>query len=363
MERDGGGLPWPLNAYTAAGVLVLFATLLSFRVVTNPLPAALAQALLPVTLGISLVGYGLLTGDRTPDRDQHIVRWWMIAGVLVFTLVGIYFYVLSELFETAYLLAVLGSLSTGVALGAVIGTYAVELRRANRDLAEQNDRLEEFASIVSHDLRNPLSVASGMVELADGDDARLDRAAQALQRMDHIIEDVLMLARGIDEVETRRVTLGDIATKAWQTADAETATLTIEGSPEVEADDSLLRELLENLFRNAIEHGETDPGNTPHGSAGVTVSVGPCEGGFYVEDDGPGIPPAERDTVFEAGHTTGDGSGLGLHIVERICEVHGWNVTVTESEAGGARFEFTVETTASGQPCRTANQSGSGLVP
>jgi len=73
----------------------------------------------------------------------------------------------------------------------------------------------------------------------------------------------------------------------------------------------------------------------------VTVTVGSLEDGFYVADDGPGIPEADREKVFESGYSTdGDGTGLGLAIVRRIAQAHGWDVTLTTSESGGARFEF-----------------------
>jgi signal transduction histidine kinase len=73
----------------------------------------------------------------------------------------------------------------------------------------------------------------------------------------------------------------------------------------------------------------------------VTVTVGGLPDGFYVADDGEGVPPADRDRVFERGYTTGDGTGLGLSIVEQIVGAHGWSVRATESEDGGARFEIT----------------------
>ncbi|MFC6973842.1 sensor histidine kinase [Halomicroarcula sp. GCM10025709] len=88
------------------------------------------------------------------------------------------------------------------------------------------------------------------------------------------------------------------------------------------------------MFRNALEHG----------SDGALVTVGPLDGaeGFYVADDGPGVPESEREQVFERGYTTSSrGTGFGLTIVEDIAHAHGWSVALTESEAGGARFEFT----------------------
>ena len=81
----------------------------------------------------------------------------------------------------------------------------------------------------------------------------------------------------------------------------------------------------------------------------VTVVVGPLVDGegFFVADDGPGIPEADREAIFDVGVTTRDsGTGVGLSIVETVAEAHGWSVAVTESADGGARFEFTGVTPA-----------------
>jgi signal transduction histidine kinase len=77
----------------------------------------------------------------------------------------------------------------------------------------------------------------------------------------------------------------------------------------------------------------------------VTVTVGtlPDDGGFYVEDDGPGIPEEIREGIFESGYTTSQrGTGFGLAIVEDIAEAHGWTVSIHEGRTGGARFEVEV---------------------
>ncbi|MFB6218967.1 MAG: ATP-binding protein [Halobacteriaceae archaeon] len=204
--------------------------------------------------------------------------------------------------------------------------------RYRRELERQNERLEEFAAAVSHDLRNPLSIAQGNLDLLETDDeATRQRVAGALDRMEALIEDLLALARQGQAVgETEPVDLAALAGECW--AAVETGGATVETEPvTVEADPDRVRQLLANLFRNAVEHG----------GDGVTVSVGPTDGGFYVADDGPGIPAGERDRVFERGYTTADeGTGFGLAIVEEIVEAHGWTIGVGESEAGGARFEI-----------------------
>jgi PAS domain S-box-containing protein len=213
-----------------------------------------------------------------------------------------------------------------------------ERRERERRLERQNERLEEFANVVSHDLRNPLNVATGYLELlqADYDDDRLDRLAEAHDRMGTIVEDVLALAREGEHVEDPEpVSLGTVARQAWGTVGRGEATLGATGDPTILAEDVRLQRLLENLFRNALEHA----------GPAVTLTVGPLEGeatGFFVADDGPGIPADEREAVFESGYSTAaDGTGLGLAIVRRIADAHGWEVAVEESREGGARFEFT----------------------
>jgi PAS domain S-box-containing protein len=217
------------------------------------------------------------------------------------------------------------------------------------ELERQNEQLEGFASIVSHDLRNPLNVAEGRLELAEreGGPEHFEAVREAHERMEAIIGDVLTLARQGRTIEgTEPTDLSAVATDAWSCVDARAASLDVTDSFQFEADRGRLRQALENLFRNAVEHGTSDATASAGGAGGddpaVTVTVGRCDGGFYVADDGPGIPDAQRDDIFERGFTTAEsGTGLGLAIVQTVVEAHGWEIDVAESETGGARFEIT----------------------
>ncbi|THE65118.1 histidine kinase [Salinadaptatus halalkaliphilus] len=221
-----------------------------------------------------------------------------------------------------------------------------ELHAQKERLREQNDRLEEFSSIVAHDVRNPISVATGYVELAadetDDVESELAAARRALERSERITDDLLWLARSGQAIGARVETnLADVAETAWRHVQTDGASLEMNGDRLVLADRDRLSQLFENLFRNAVEHGSTDD-DGPQGKHDPLVRVGTLEDGFVVEDTGPGLSVANPDTVFELGYTSDDdGTGYGLSIVETIVEAHGWSIAVTESDEGGARFEIT----------------------
>lgn len=208
-------------------------------------------------------------------------------------------------------------------------------KRQQLRLEQQNERLDEFASIISHDLQSPLSVAEGHLELAEetSESEHLTKASDALKRSQALIDDLLTLAQQGDQVdETEPVDLAEVAENSWQTTETQRATLETSRLHSIEADRSRLQQLFENLYRNAVEHGGEE----------ITVQVGRMSDGFYVADTGSGIPETEREQIFESGYSTNaDGTGFGLRIVEQIADAHGWEITVTESEQGGARFELT----------------------
>jgi signal transduction histidine kinase len=207
------------------------------------------------------------------------------------------------------------------------------LREQGRRLRRQNERLEEFASIVSHDLRNPLGLARGAFETyrETGEAELAENVVYGFDRMERIVEDVLTMAReGRSVDDPVACDLDAVAREAWRNVDTGDLGLST-GSALVTADRGLLLRVFENLFRNVVEHA-TDAS---------TVAVEPTDGGFAVADDGDGFDAGADEPLFELGHTTASsGTGFGLAIVEQIADAHGWSVTATAGEDGGATFVF-----------------------
>ena len=208
-------------------------------------------------------------------------------------------------------------------------------KERERELERQNERLEAFASIVSHDLRNPLTVARGNLDLlrADCESDHIEAIDRAHERMDQLIGDLLALARSGQQVESlEAVNLESVGRKCWKTVETENATVNLDADRTILADRTRLKQLIENAYRNAVEHAGPD----------VTIEVGTLDDGFYIADDGPGITAADVRRIFESGYTRSEeGIGFGLSIVKAVVDAHGWEVDVGRSNAGGARFEFT----------------------
>lgn len=216
-------------------------------------------------------------------------------------------------------------------------SYELNRQETTDRLKTQNEKLEQFTSFVSHDLRNPLNVLEGSLELAEktGDPSHFERCNRALDRMNTLIDDLLSLFRAGSVIEeTESFDLASLVEECWEGVEVAEGTLQLQQDQTtvIQANGSRLRQLLENIIRNAFDHGDDD----------TTVTVGHLADGFYIEDDGPGIPDEIREDVFKSGYSTvNDGTGLGLAIVKEIADAHGWKLRVVDAEAGGARFEVT----------------------
>jgi PAS domain S-box-containing protein len=218
----------------------------------------------------------------------------------------------------------------------LIARDVTERTEREQELQRQNERLDQFASMVSHDLRNPLDIAevnlSLLAEEFEEEPPEIRKIHDSHQRMADLIDDLLTLAKQGATIEATQPT--DVATAAedvWPYVNAPDTDLELATDDLIQADPSRLQELLTNLFQNAVDHGGAE-----------TIRVETTDAGFAVADDGSGIPPEDRGDVFETGFSTAeDGTGFGLAIVGEIADAHGWSVSVTEGHEGGARFEIT----------------------
>ncbi|WP_336025165.1 response regulator [Halobellus salinisoli] len=207
-----------------------------------------------------------------------------------------------------------------------------EKKERENEVQYRNEVLESFANTVSHDLRNPLNIAEGHLQLAQetGDFEYLEEVAQAHNRMRNLIDELLHVARG-DELDLTDISLSESAGQAWETVSAKQGELIVEEEASFKAYESQLRRLFENLFWNALDHGDA-----------TEIRVGALSKGFYVEDNGSGIPSALRDEIFDSGFSTDESSsGYGLSIVDGIADMHDWEIAAVSSDHGGARFEIT----------------------
>ena len=224
-------------------------------------------------------------------------------------------------------------------------------------LAEAFRSQREFVADASHELRTPLTVIRGQLEVLaaqehppEAEVLRVERLVQAeITRISRLVDDMLLLAQAeqTDFLRAEPVDVRPFVSDLWDGVSL-TASRRFEIGPvpagRLDADPDRLAQAVRNLARNAIEHTAEETGLVR-----LTVErVAPDKLRFAVLDDGPGIPTAERERVFERFHRTDParsravgGAGLGLAIVEAIVEAHGGQVRATDAGNGaGARIEL-----------------------
>jgi signal transduction histidine kinase len=236
---------------------------------------------------------------------------------------------------------------------------------AERETAAELRALDEarnaFLAAVSHDLRTPLAAILGLAltleqhELDRGEVKDLAaRIASNARRLDRMVADLLdldRLSRGLLEPVPRPVELGALVEAVVADSDVvgdRAVSVAVAEAP-IEGDAPMIERVVENLLANAARH-------TPPGSR-IWVSAGPDgDGGLIaVEDDGPGVDPAQRRAVFEpfrrpgAGQDT-PGVGVGLAVVARFAELHGGRAWVEDREGGGASFRVWLPSRSAAPP-------------
>lgn len=241
-----------------------------------------------------------------------------------------------------------------------------EIPRLARTLNDMLDRIDashrsqrQFVSDASHELKSPLAALRQLAEVARDYPDRIDGPALASdvlaeeQRMEELVSALLLLAR-LDDADLGQAPttdLDDVVLAEVRRARTARPQVQIDpsrvGAAQVEGDPVLLGQLVANLLSNAVRHAKD--------RVVVTLAESGDQAVLLVEDDGPGVPPAERERVFErfvrlddARTRDAGGSGLGLAIVAKIVAELGGAVTVEGSEAGGAAFRVTLPVARSG---------------
>ena len=228
-----------------------------------------------------------------------------------------------------------------------VGELAVAFDATLGRLRQALNRERLFTSDVSHELRTPLMVLASSCELLlenpaidQRGRAQVERIARACEEMRELVQTFLMLARAQHEAAgmSPQVTLQQVTEDLlglWrQPIEAKGLQLILEpGQPlPMRYNATLLHAVMGNLLRNALHY--TDSGF-------IRLTLLPT--GFLVEDSGVGIPEEKREAMFEpfvrGSENRGEGLGLGLSLVQRICENQGWSVSLTTREPTGCRFQ------------------------
>lgn len=229
-----------------------------------------------------------------------------------------------------------------------IGRLASTMNEMLDRLQAASERQRKFVADASHELQSPIAALRTQLEVAIAQPATTDWAATSSdllaesRHMERLVRDLLFLARSDGEEGVRRiepVDLDDIvleeATRLRSTAQVRVDASGVSAAPLSGNRDELTR-LVRNLLENAEHHAES--------RVRIRLSAEGREIILMVEDDGPGVPPAERERIFqrftrldEARSRNNGGTGLGLAIVKEITERHGGTVCV-ENAAPGARF-------------------------
>ncbi|HET9692288.1 MAG TPA: ATP-binding protein [Acidimicrobiales bacterium] len=252
---------------------------------------------------------------------------------------------------------VMRDVSDRLAAEAALADAHRELEERNAALRRSNSELEQFASVASHDLSEPLRAVSGMVELLarryagrlDGDaDEFIGFAVDGCRRMRSLIDGLLAYSRvGRAELRPQPVDLAEVLATVASSLRAQpgftSTTLRWHDLPVVTADRAQLTSVMQNLVSNAVKF--VAPGVEPE----VEVAARAGDGCWHiaVSDNGVGIEPRFRERIFgmfQRLHPADEyaGTGIGLTLCQRIVERHGGTIVVGDSALGGTCVEFTL---------------------
>jgi signal transduction histidine kinase len=270
------------------------------------------------------------------------LRGRLALSIAAIVLAGLIFVVLVVRHEV-------GEALGGVLIGGIIGLAATLV--TGHLLEEATLRQRQFVSDASHELRTPLTAIRGQLEvLARSERPEVTEVRRVegvvmteVGRIERLVEDLLTLARLDEEAPLERIAIPLEAYLCQFRDDSSAGAVTLGQLPvgTLQADPERLTQVIRNLLANARRHAGR--------SGKVALSARGHDGRLTIriDDDGPGIPPVQRERVFDRFHRSqssrdrgSGGSGLGLPIARSIVELHGGRIWIEDSPLGGARVAF-----------------------
>ena len=222
----------------------------------------------------------------------------------------------------------------------------IENTRSNKELMRNMEILQKFRYTISHDLMSPVSTAKGRMEIAQSkyDNKHIDIAYDAIKRVETMIKSTERLLSAGESINVdSRISMEKVCQDAWKIISVSQADLNVRDDFKLYADEPQLKTIMENIFKNSIEHGGRNVNIEVYKRTPIRTSTrdDPDESfSFVIEDDGDGIPDSIKDEIFERKKSTKNNkkvSGFGLSIVQSSVEAHGWNIDVAQSSTG-AKF-------------------------
>lgn len=368
----------PSRVITSLGVVLFLSAVIHHTIeiflidgFVGPIAALFVDGL--PALGIVYAGYWLSNTALTKADQWTVVKWSFSGLVLFVAMIGLTILIRQiegrDILEPQFILLI--AANVGSLAGFIAGYYkarteleARQARRATRELEEvnrrleaSNERLDQFAYVLSHDLREPLRMVSKYLQLLENryeDDLDEDAeefiafAVDGADRMQAMIDSLLEYSR----ISTRgnpmeptdaEAVLNDVRRDLRFRIEETDATITADNLPTVHADPDQLAQVFRNLLTNALRHSGDEP---PRVHVGVERMEEAWR--FSVRDEGVGIDPAFQDQIFQLFEQIGDEqedtgeSGVGLAICERIIDRHDGDIWVESEPGEGTTFSFTL---------------------
>lgn len=371
MEGDGHSIPKAISGMGLLLLLVLSGEGLYVLFVSNPLGTVWVSGLvtsLPFTLGIVYAGSWLPDSFVTPSRYERVGSW-CFGGLGVFLVINV----------TVMLTMPPGSelqlvswgrwaVTLGAGIGLLIGVFeargierAVEAER-ERVRAQEAEAKENLLSYLNatlrHEILNTAAVIHSQTDLVlneyDSDGTipdRMETIKSRTQEMEAVIENVgLLLQASRNDIDREPIDVIELLTEEIDSLQNSVEAVSVDTTlPEqaIARANQPLRRAFANLLWNAVEHNDTDNPRVE-----VTVRREPETVIVKVADNGPGIPEAERDTLFEQEIRHDDTHGLGLALTQTIIDNYDGTLEVTETGADGTVFTLTLPRASEPSPDR-----------